>query len=301
METFSQLLHALADLLWPILAFVALLIFKSELSGLLLRVRKGKLPGGLEFELDQAQKKTQEAIDASADIREQDSEFKHPPVGDVTDVSDQSFMQHVSEILDEAATSPKAALLLLSVEIETQLRQLLAELPAEFKPSTRGIPRMADALATKFGIPQSIRDAIKQFWAVRNKIVHEGRGDEGDILRAIDIGITILGFLRSYPRERHIVVHSPVDVYKDQALVDPFQDVKAVILESIASYDPSGSQTVLRVFPTKREYPVGSAVSWEWSHKQIYGEAWYRDPESGSPKLAWSSSSLFNGRPLEEV
>jgi hypothetical protein len=51
MTGLTELIRAIAALLWPIFAFCALYMYRSELRELLARVRKGKLLGG-EFEFD---------------------------------------------------------------------------------------------------------------------------------------------------------------------------------------------------------------------------------------------------------
>jgi hypothetical protein len=51
MTGFTELIRAIAALLWPIFAFCALYMYRRELRELLTRVRKGKLLGS-EFEFD---------------------------------------------------------------------------------------------------------------------------------------------------------------------------------------------------------------------------------------------------------
>ncbi len=45
MKETAELLRAIASLLWPILAFIALLLFRSHIRELLGRLKKGKLLG----------------------------------------------------------------------------------------------------------------------------------------------------------------------------------------------------------------------------------------------------------------
>jgi hypothetical protein len=51
MTVVAELLHAIAALLWPVFAFCALYMFRTELTALLSRIRKGKVLGS-EFEFD---------------------------------------------------------------------------------------------------------------------------------------------------------------------------------------------------------------------------------------------------------
>lgn len=56
-----------------------------------------------------------------------------------------------------------------------------------------------------------------------------------------------------------------------------------------------------RIFPvTAYPYEVGKEVSWQWGHRS-WNETWYRDPDSDAIKLAWTRSTEFLGRHLDEL
>jgi hypothetical protein len=61
MTEFAALLNAIATLLWPILAFVLLVMVRKELPDLLGRLRKGKF-FGQEVELDKSLDKLQASV-----------------------------------------------------------------------------------------------------------------------------------------------------------------------------------------------------------------------------------------------
>jgi hypothetical protein len=50
-ELINELILAISELLWPILAFIAILVFKKDINQILNRIKRGKILGN-EFELD---------------------------------------------------------------------------------------------------------------------------------------------------------------------------------------------------------------------------------------------------------
>lgn len=143
---FSDVLSALADLAWPALLLVALFLFRTEISGLIQRVRKASTPlGSLEIdrELDRAQVSTDRAAES---IPEEPAQLPREPRGidmAIPSRHDQeegsgdteAVLGPVSEsrthwpfedpgaaILAEAARSPRAALMSLSALIERRSR-----------------------------------------------------------------------------------------------------------------------------------------------------------------------------------
>ena len=50
-----------------------------------------------------------------------------------------------------------------------------------------------------FGLPKSVLDAVHDFQAARNQIVHGYKADPDDVIRAIDSGLTILKALKNLP------------------------------------------------------------------------------------------------------
>lgn len=141
-------------------------------------------------------------------------------------------------------------------------------------------------------------DAVREFRDVRRRIVHGSDVSEHEVLRAIDLGSSILQALRRVPREVHVVVAPSVEVFEDNLGTKP-RDVRAVLLESTNVVD--GRPGSPRAFPTRRDYKKGQTVSWEWKFDTIWDESWYRDLDTGQIAYAWTSSAEFDGRPLEEL
>jgi hypothetical protein len=204
-------------------------------------------------------------------------------------------------LLEEAINHPSVAMMRLSLEVDRQLRLILAVTGNLGKYSGQSPSEALDLLAqTAVGsrIPNSLRDTVQSFWDLRNEVVHGGSSREGYAMRSIDYGFRILRMLQSIPRPKFIVVLTTT-VYSDKACVNARRDVSGVILLTIG---PNGENHGEHIFPTRRTYEPGQSISWEWDMtSQGWDESWYRDPRSGEIKPAWGEALEFVGRPLDEI
>jgi hypothetical protein len=285
MDAVAALMKALADLAWAAIAAYALIAFRKEIASLLTRIRRGKFSkeDGIELELDQ--------LDRSANAAA--SEIPALPSAETKALPPPSNAEEPA--LADAAKSPRIGLIVLATEIERELRQLLAATGWHRGGLYTSLPHEIN----KLKLPSELHSAVRQFWAVRNKLVHGSAANPDDIARAIDSGIMILSTLRAIPRENNVVYHTGVEVYADAAGAKRRVGVKAVILETTG---PDGQTKSYRVFPTTRKHFVkGKRVAWEWSNKIIYPESWYYDPDTGEMKYGWTESMEFIGRHLDEI
>src|SRR5687767_14135244 len=105
MQAWSELITAVAALLWPLFAFVALFAFRSELRSLLARIKKGKVLGQ-EIELQESlailEVQAQKAVSAATAVPELPTSS-----GDADRVA-YLARDTVARISDQAARSPKA-------------------------------------------------------------------------------------------------------------------------------------------------------------------------------------------------
>ena len=296
MSEFATLLQAIAALLWPTFAFTALFIFRSQISDLVKRLKRGKLLGQ-EIELNDSL----DALNKSARSVEQEVAALPAPVTSQTTAVGEASPQEdtVRLVLSEAAKSPKAALILLASELEKLALQILFSTGhlqgRRFMPITRAIGELQRTL----GLPDHVQSSLQLFWSARNRLVHGGEGTDEDILRAVDSGLTILKALQALPRETNIVYEPSVPVYVDANLTAEMPDVRGVILETTA---PGGAAKSLRIFPTTRShFEKGKQVAWEWNMQQVFPQAWYRHPMNQLPTEAWSSAAEFVGRHLDDL
>lgn len=205
----------------------------------------------------------------------------------------------VSRVLNEIPKSPKGALLILGAELERELRQLLWASGWIQGVGKATITKSVSHLVTLGVVPANLGSSVSAFLDIRNRLLHGFGVTEDEVLRAVDIGLTILRAVLAIPREENRVYHSGVEVYEDESghIVRP--GIKAVILESKS---PGGSSKTLRVFPTTRkDFKKGQRVSWEWNMAVVVGHSWYRHPDTGEIVLAWHSSAEFVGRNLDDL
>jgi hypothetical protein len=203
----------------------------------------------------------------------------------------------VEEILAEAGSSPRAALLSLANRIENTVRDLLAQ--TGWMPTGGGLSFMPLVAYTEERgyFPASLTSSLRVFWDLRNSLIHgaEPVADE-EVLRAIDLGVSILKMLGGIPHEVHVVYHPGAEVYADENGSIQREDVVALVLESTS---PGGTRKERRVYPTtRRDYERGQVLSWEWNMARTWGESWYRDPDDRTVKYAWGGSAEFVGQPL---
>jgi hypothetical protein len=148
----------------------------------------------------------------------------------------------------------------------------------------------------RLSLPPSLSRAVGQFYEVRNRIVHGHDVTADDALRALDSGLKILSTIRSLPHEVHVVRFPAVEVYADAAGTER-REIDGLVLDTRTP----GGETRRDVFPTRRSYQEGQAVTWEWDLSSTWPESWYRDPNTREVVYAWSSAAEFAGRPLDEI
>jgi hypothetical protein len=298
MEGLAQLIDAFAALMWPLTVLLVIYLFREPLKALIPRIQKGKI-AGLEVELQELQEQAQAAaaeIPTSAgQLEEKQTQGTGALLPDQT--SDEAGL--FRRVLVETERSPKLAVIMLATEMEDEVRRLLASTGWLAKARSGSLPDAISVLLENGTMPPSLAGSVKLFWDIRNRIVHGHGAEKDDILSAIDSGFTILRAIRAIPHTVNTVYHPGVDVYADADGERLRPGVKAVILESTS---PGGAGTTRRAFPTTKDHFVaGRAVAWEWGFGKVWGESWYRDPDTGEIKHGWGASAEFVGRLLDDV
>jgi hypothetical protein len=294
MSELAELLNAIASLLWPVLVFVGLLLFRGEIAGLIGRIKKGKFLGQeleLSDELIKLQKTVTEASEEVASLP--------PPVIEPDSKEHAAEEDPVKGIIEEAARSPKTALILLAAEVEKEARRTLASVGKLQGSRQMTLVQTINELDSHYGLPKHVSSSLRLFWDTRNKIIHGGESDDRNIFSAIDSGVTILRTLQALPRETNWVHHEGVPIYSDPACKHEIKGAKGIILKTSSS---SGARTFFRIFPsTRTHFKKGKRVAWEWSFEKTWGDSWYKDPDTNDIKLAWNSSAEFIGRNLDDL
>lgn len=294
MKDFSELIRAIAALLWPLLTFSIIIIFKKEIQGIFGRLKKGKV-FGQEIELSESLSELDRNADSAASSVVSIQKTTQDENGHFANEDDT-----IEHILSETARSPKVGLMLLATEIERESRLLLAGMGA-LQNSNRPISLLhaIKIFDQRGSLPRHVASSVESFLKVRNKLVHGKNSDQEDILRAIDSGITILKTLKAIPHEIHTVYNPCVPVYADPLCRRQRQEVNAVILQTISL---GGAQISNKAYATTRDhFQQGKRVAWEWNPEKQFEQSWYRDPDTNEIKEAWTSSMEFIGRHIEDI
>lgn len=199
------------------------------------------------------------------------------------------------------APSPKAQLMLLAPDIERHLRGFMAAtgFHHRVKPNAP-LPDAVRAITETWALSETFQESVRDFWDVRERISHGYDVPEAEVLRAIDSGKLILKTLEALRRPKEVVAKTGVELFSDHEGGTPRVGVWGLLLEHTSS---DGKETKsIQVFPTTRtDYRLGDEVTWDFDMRHIYGETWYRDPETREIKHAWQGSAEFIGRPLADV
>jgi len=178
---------------FSLILIAALLIFSSDLKEYTERVKKLKV-GDLEIELEERIKEL--AIKTDETLEEKSETIKKPP-----SISGPPWMKDSKEQLrdkiSEMIDIPEAALVLIAIEIEKELRAIFEK--ADF--GDMKIPmspiRQINLLNEKGIIDVETKDIFQQFWQIRNKVVH-GHSlqlSEKQRIEIIEIGLKVLKLL----------------------------------------------------------------------------------------------------------
>jgi hypothetical protein len=293
-STFSlinELIIAISKILWPIITFILVLIFKGSIENLLSRMKRGNF-FGQEMEFEQEMNDFIDSVsDAEKEVYAVDKEKS---------IETSKNNNIIQNILEEASREPRVGIMLLSIEIEKELRTLMGVLGLLNQYEYRSPIKAFDLFEKRGSLPPNTIHSVKQFWNIRNKIIH-GKINESreKILRVLDIGISLLKMLKAIPHEKNVVAHSEVNIYKDSNCEFKYNYGKGLILKTISN---NGETTNKRIFPTtKNNYKKEMQVTWEWSDENKWNEAWYIDPDSGEIKYGWSESLEFVGKDINKL
>ena len=197
-----------------------------------------------------------------------------------------------AHILDLAVRDKRAALMRLAIEIEKELLALHGVLGLRNHNESGSFRSVVGQLARHGAIGDEMKRGLMEFWHVRNQIAHSYLSDESLVTSALDSGIRLLRLVKAIPRQRYTIVDPNVQLYSDPKCKDPISDYHGVMLE----ITDSEGQARNHPFPAGRDFIAGEVVGWDWDMSDIYGITYYRDPDSGQPIQAWSSSAVFFGK-----
>lgn len=277
-ELINDLIMAISHLLWPILVFVLVLIFKKEINKLIPRIKHWKMFGNeIEIEIDNLKNEVEKTSNQTPD----------------TSYKTESFSFLVNQ-------NPKMALISLAIEIEKEMKILVATTGVFKGRRYISLQQSFDLLYERGVLSKDIKESIRIFWDLRNKLVHGKDEEDENIIRVLDIGIKLLNTIKTTPHEINKIYMSDVDVYKDEGCKDKIINATGVIIETISS---DNKRVTYKIFPTTRikYYIKGKIVSWDWDLSKTWSESWYVDPITKDIKQAWLSSGNFIGSHIDEI
>lgn len=293
---FADVIRAVASLLWPLLSFCLVFVFRNEFRNLIDRIKKAKF-GPNEIELD---RRVENLHQSSRRIVPEILGPRSEHGGAGPSSFEQVDIDHsIQRIYEYASKSPRVALLLLSGGIKSEASDLLASTGKWTKPRHSSFSEFIRRLDDHYGLPVFVQDSLLSFEQALDEIMNgDSIGDEKILLRAVDSGVTIYRALHALPRDQYLVHHEGVPLFSDQECRHEMPDVKGVILE----VKSRGGLIRREIVPsTERHFRKGKQVSWDWNVDNVFPGAWYQDPESGEKKRAWRQEMVeFVGRNIEE-
>lgn len=190
-----------ARIIWPsaridstsiwLLVIAAVIILAPELRRLLPYVSEAKI-GPVTVKVREIREEIQKVVEETNAVEEamsQDPEFGFP-------VQTAQEVEDIRTLL-RSNTDPRQVLVMLSIDLEKKVSDRLKEaaVPAANRPLS--LMRMVD-LGYKAGIfPEEYLSIIKEFWRVRNAVVHsvEIPIDNATLYSLIDAGLEVLSLL----------------------------------------------------------------------------------------------------------
>lgn len=285
MENTINLIKAISTILWPITTLIIVLIFKSPITKLISRIRKGKLFGN-EFEFAQEVKK----LDSSLEKAKEEIPYSFE------NENDDKYL----DILNKSAENPEIGVLMVSAELEKKIRQIFSLTGLSNSHSYKNIAQSFDILEKSGYVSKNTINSLRIFLDLRNKIAHGVSIDKSNnVVGMLDMGIGLLKLVDSIPHEKNYVYKFNIPIFKDSDCTIPYEKGKGIILET---HSANGVKKFKRIFPTTRtEYEIGMQLTWEWSFENKWDRAFYIDPDSNKKKEAWSGSAEYIGRDIKNV
>lgn len=309
-----------------------IIYFRKELPALLLRLKAVKVaPTGFEAEFYEDLRKLPEQAERAAE-EASPAPQSHPLTGSATNLfggpapqlsdavppsitsverapdaserpveeSKEPSTDSVAKLVQtEADTDPQFAMMRLSIEIERELFKILASAGFLAGRDVMSFGEMIRTIKEQYRIiSPSLVDALETFYRVRNEIAHANQTDADDLQRVLDSGVVIYRTLRFIPRAKHVVHQTDVALYSNAAGTEEIREAKGVLINEVS---PGEIMKHRQVFPTTRtHFRKGMQVAWEFDDQRVWGETWYRDPDTDDIRYAWTESFEFAGRSVEE-
>ncbi len=95
------------------------------------------------------------------------------------------------------------------------------------------------------------------------------------------------------PARPYRVIQPDLPFYSDPQCKRKVQSAHLILLQC---EDPKQKQRTVECMPTRKNYEAGQLVSWDLDNKKIWGNCWYKNPDTNNNEKAWSQAVEFIGR-----
>ena len=89
------------------------------------------------------------------------------------------------------------------------------------------------------------------------------------------------------------VLHVDLPFFSDPDCQNEVTDARLIIIQC---EDPIETVKDPEPLPTTKRYRKGQIVLWVFNEKRIFEECWYREPDHGEIRRAWTHSGEFIGK-----
>jgi hypothetical protein len=284
-----------------LLGGAAVLLFAHELKGILPFIESVEI-GKAKITLRQESKKLAQMVRElenseifEAEKPRADYFDASMPLADLVREQRWTDTSRESKILRIAAVDKFTAILQIGMELEAEMLLLAAMIGLRNRARVGTFPEAVEALSKQGLIAPDTRAALLDFWRLRNNIAHAQYPiEENDpvLTSFLDSGLRLLRLITNIPRPIYRVSQPAVQLYKDESCTQKIDSFVGVLLEVT---EPNGSKSQ-RVFPAGRKFKEGEVVGWDWDDTKKCGSAYFVDPKTQQPTLAWSESFAFSGR-----
>lgn len=281
-EVLIEIIKILPSLFWQLLLIILVIIYKKEIILFLGKIKKWSILGNdfeLSNEIDLLQNKVEKI------------ENNTPYNWSIADKKNE-------ETSIKFQWEPKLMLIQIAIEIEKEIRKIMLSTWWSGHVNIVNIKQSFEFLIKNWSLPLSISSSIDIFLNIRNKIIHAHWGvSEDEILRMVDLWLSLLKNIQAIPHEINVVYKKDIDLFTDNKLSTKITNAKWLLLETTSPWEAIKSY---RIFPTtKNDYIEWKIVSWEWSFDNQWWETYYKNPRYWTTEMAWSSSAEFIWRIID--
>ena len=176
------------------LLIVVLLVFPN-IGEILSRIRKFK-KGDLEVEIESSLNNLTEKTEKAEEEIEK---------SEISEYEFESKSDEINKRILEYTKDPRGGLIAIAVEIESMIYELVKYYKLSINAKHMSPIRAIDILVKKGFVPSKLNSLIRDFWVIRNQVVHhsEFQFTNQRLYRLLDLGIRILDLL-SYRKSKDL-------------------------------------------------------------------------------------------------